>query len=117
MRLFKGILNYTASIKRRRKSTDANTVIDFTDNSSWFFDPSILVCESLVRNFTWAQWDPSVQALYYIHLKPTTRSISLLEKYNSESSLSPTLSAFQFNDDLPTETVVSVTLLFSFFFA
>lgn len=65
----------------------------------------MLINESIVRNFTWAQWDPVVQAIYYIHLKPSSRN--LFDRDDKDRGLSPTLSAYQFNDDLPTETVVS----------
>lgn len=66
-------------------------------------------CDTIVKSFTWSQWDPSIQALYYIHLKPVAKT--LLEKDDNliEKPLNPTLSAYQFHDDLPTETVVSIT--------
>lgn len=64
-----------------------------------------MTSESIVRKFIWAQWDPNVQALYYIHMKPSTRN-SLEKDDKDEDGLSPTLSAHQFHDDLPTETVV-----------
>lgn len=105
-----GILLYTTTLKKiMNEASDPHSIytrkIDFKQKSSWYLDLDILVNESIVRNFTWAQWDPVVQAIYYIHLKPSTRN--LLEKDEKDKGLSPTLSAYQFNDDLPTETVVS----------
>lgn len=70
-------------------------------------DPKLLKSEVIVKNFTWAQWDPLVQALYYIHLKPVSRTLLEKEENQSEKVLNPTLSAYQFHDDLPTETVVN----------
>lgn len=98
---------YTLTIKCRRSVSDQ---IDLIKDDTWSFDSTLLVSEYLVKNFTWAQWDPVIQALYYIHLKPATRSLSLLEKDDNEKGLNPTLSAFQFHDDLPTETVVRCNL-------
>lgn len=102
---------YTSTLKKiLDASSDPHSIhtrkIDFKQKSSWYLDLDMLVNESIVRNFTWAQWDPIVQAIYYIHLKPSTTR-SLLEKDEKDNGLSPTLSAYQFNDDLPTETVVS----------
>lgn len=69
-------------------------------------DPQLLKKEIIVKSFTWAQWDPNLQSLYYIHLKLVTKN--LLEKEeNRQTESTPTLSAYQFHDDLPTETVVS----------
>lgn len=109
--LVAGILMYTSTLKKILDETsDPHSIhtrkIDFKQKSSWHLDVDMLVNESIVRNFTWAQWDPIVQAIYYIHLKPSTTR-SLLEKDEKDNGLSPTLSAYQFNDDLPTETVVS----------
>ena len=65
--------------------------------------------ELIVKNsFIWSQWDAKMQALYYIHLKQSTR-ISL-EKEEDEKITTPTLSAFQFHDDVPTETVLNIPL-------
>lgn len=74
--------------------------------------------------FVWAQWDAAVQALYYIHLKAPIRSA--FEKDDDDDAaagtvgsprrrpppppLTPTLSAHQFHDDLPTETVLNIPL-------
>lgn len=56
-----------------------------------------------------------MQALYYIHMKPSSRN--LLEKDDDgikhsthSTNMSPTLSAHQFHDDLPTETVLNIPL-------
>lgn len=112
-----GILLYTTTLKKILDETsDPHSIytrkIDFKQKSSWYLDLDMLINESIVRNFTWAQWDPIVQAIYYIHLKPSTRN--LLEKDEKDKGLSPTLSAYQFNDDLPTETVVSIVALNEF---
>lgn len=69
--------------------------------------------ESLVRKFTWAQWDPVHQILYYIHNKKPSRGLveGEDESINSPiSKISPTLSGLQFHDDLPHESVVSEDL-------
>lgn len=82
--------------------------IDVLEPTSWNLDVNGFVKEKIVGHFTWAQWDSSVQALYYIHLKPTMRSS--LEKDDAKEkdpSTTTTLSAHQFHDNLPRETVVS----------
>ncbi|XP_044764823.1 protein pigeon [Coccinella septempunctata] len=69
--------------------------------------------ESIVRIFTWAQWDPMNQILYYIHNKKPSRSI--VEGDEAPPSIissksSPTLSGLQFHDDLPHESVLNIPL-------
>uniref|UniRef100_A0A1B0D5C1 Gamma-secretase-activating protein C-terminal domain-containing protein n=1 Tax=Phlebotomus papatasi TaxID=29031 RepID=A0A1B0D5C1_PHLPP len=106
------VLLYTASIKKIFSAEDdghstASLRIDFK-HDQWFCDTKELGTESIVRNFTWCHWDPEVQSLYYIHYKPLTRNT--LEKDEEKEDLSPTLSAFQFHDDLPMETVLNIPL-------
>lgn len=79
------------------------------DNSDiWNFEE--MKSETIVKHFTWAQWDSAIQALYYIHLKPSTRSILEKEDSTNDPKLCPTLSAYQFHDDLPMETVMNIPL-------
>lgn len=120
--LFPDILQFTCTIKAKDPTALA---LDFSNGDAWRLDTSILVSECLAKSFTWAQWDSDNQALYYIHMKPKAKSISLMETDddgdNGENIMSPTLSAFQFNDKLPTETVVCTHILklssiLSFFF-
>jgi hypothetical protein len=66
--------------------------------------------ESLVRKFSWAQWDPVHQTLYYIHNRKPSRCLVEGEEdtfTNVTTKTSPTLSGLQFHDDLPHESVVS----------
>lgn len=110
--LFADILQFSCIIK----PNDPTLVfLDFAQNNDWYLDTESLTSECLAKSFTWAQWDSDNQALYYIHLKPKAKSISLLENEAAadakETIMVPTLSAFQFNDKLPTETVVCKTYL------
>lgn len=82
-----------------------STKINFKLYDTWYLDTDCLSNDIIVRTFKWAQWDPTIQALYYIHMKETSRN--LFEKDDKEKILNPTLSAYQFHDDSPTETVVS----------
>lgn len=83
-----------------------NTVRKVDDSEAWNFEK--LRIDSIVKNFVWSQWDSKIQTLFYIHLKQSTR-ISF-EKEEDEKIISPTLSAFQFHDDVPTETVLNIPL-------
>jgi hypothetical protein len=66
-----------------------------------------LNAELLVRAFSWAQWDPINQSLYYIHYRKSQLIVEGEElEQGREEELSPTLSCLQFHDDKPHETVV-----------
>lgn len=73
------------------------------------FNSDKLNREMVVRVFVWAQWDPINQTLYYIHYRKPNKC--LVEGDEAETKVdvktTPTLSALQFHDDLPHETVVS----------
>ncbi|KAG5675167.1 hypothetical protein PVAND_005092 [Polypedilum vanderplanki] len=92
------IFLYTLVLKRNPTSNEEN----------WYYDKTSIKIETIVKNFIWCQWESKIQSLFYIHLKQTTR-ISL-EKEEDDKVISPTLSAFQFHDDLPTETVLNIPL-------
>ena len=72
-----------------------------------------LKSETLVKKFMWAQWDSTNQVLYHIHHRKPAMSLfvdvspAVLPK---PTGTSPTLSGFQFHDDLPHETVVSLPI-------
>lgn len=83
--------------------------IDLKNFDTWKLDTESITREVIVKHFIWAQWDSVTQALYYIHLKPTVKSS--LEKDDDKSketdtSTTTTLSAHQFHENLPRETVV-----------
>ncbi|XP_055379759.1 protein pigeon [Condylostylus longicornis] len=103
------ILLYTSTIKRRLTKSDV-CKINFDDETTWYFDSSILVTETLVRNFSWAQWDCENQSLYFIHMKQTVFSSLEGRKTEKNGESNPTLSAYQFNENLPTETVLNIPL-------
>lgn len=86
---------------------------DFTDLTSESF-----AYESLVRTFTWAQWDPVHQTLYYIHNRKPSKCLVEGEEESpmkSGNKVLPTLSGLQFHDDLPHESVVIIANQFSYF--
>lgn len=87
--------------------------IDYTRPDGWYMDQNLLRKETIVRSFTWAQFDPQIQALYYIHVKTPAKN-PLLDMGDGSSSSTPkvnqTLSALQFHDDLPMETVLNIPL-------
>lgn len=90
-------------------STEENGKIDLSNVNSWRLDFEAMTREVIVKHFIWAQWDCTTQALYYIHLKPTVKSS--LEKDDdkmkeTDTSTTTTLSAHQFHENLPRETVV-----------
>uniref|UniRef100_A0A182YN69 Gamma-secretase-activating protein C-terminal domain-containing protein n=1 Tax=Anopheles stephensi TaxID=30069 RepID=A0A182YN69_ANOST len=104
------------SFEHELASSGSSSRIDYTNPNAWELDRDAMKHETLTKAFIWAQWDPAVQALYYIHLKPTARTIfekedeASGEHGDASSRLQPTLSAFQFHDDLPTETVLNIPL-------
>ncbi|XP_058061444.1 protein pigeon [Anopheles bellator] len=122
------VLLYTVSLKSVESDDDASaggntlggTRIDYRNPRAWELDRGSLKSETITKRFIWAQWDPTVQALYYIHLKPSTRTIfeKELDEMGTASGegdaesrrMQPTLSAYQFHDDLPTETVLNIPL-------
>lgn len=80
-------------------------------NDTIYLSEDSFTFECLVKAFTWAQWDPLHQTLYYIHNKKPIRGlVEDEEKIPSDlgTKISPTLSGLQFHDDLPHESVVSI---------
>ncbi|XP_058792281.1 protein pigeon isoform X2 [Phymastichus coffea] len=69
--------------------------------------------ETLVKSFIWAQWDATNQVLYHIHHRKAAVSVFTevsVDKEHRPPCASPTLSGFQFHDDLPHETVLNIPL-------
>uniref|UniRef100_A0A336MW29 CSON005007 protein n=1 Tax=Culicoides sonorensis TaxID=179676 RepID=A0A336MW29_CULSO len=114
------VLLFTAMFKKSSKVLEEQLKndllrtdrIDYTRPDGWYMDQDLLRKETIVRNFTWAQFDSQIQALYYIHVKTPAKSILFDngDGGNSTPNVTPTLSALQFHDDLPTETVLNIPL-------
>lgn len=115
-RLLLFVHNETITILKTEVRKSSNSIDDAGASGhceTWRLEHEKITREVIVKHFIWAQWDPVVQALYYIHLKPATRG--LLEKDDSKSTESgatftTTLSAHQFNANSPRETVVCGSL-------
>ncbi|XP_063394739.1 protein pigeon [Cydia fagiglandana] len=75
----------------------------------WGFDGVYTDPETVVKVFSWAQWDATNQVLYYIHYRAPAQSFAE-EEVKSPCDVSPTLSALQFHADLPHETVLNIPL-------
>ncbi|XP_039278070.1 protein pigeon [Nilaparvata lugens] len=65
--------------------------------------------ETIVGAFAWGQWDPIHQALYLIHYRKPMHRVEG-ETQPDETELAPTLSALQFHEDMPHETVLNIPL-------
>lgn len=63
--------------------------------------------ESVLKAFTWAQWDAGLQCLYYIHYRKPPQCVEG-ETREEDDQVMPILSTLQFHDDMPHETVVSI---------
>lgn len=107
------VLLYTATLKKQSLENDpleGTSKLDYTDPMAWYWDKSCLKKETITKSFVWAQWDPLVQALYYIHMKPAPKTLFEKDDGSTEKKMNPTLSAFQFHDELRTETVLNIPL-------
>lgn len=93
------------------ETTSSSTVSDEIDlrvPDSWCFGSEHIAREVIVKHFIWAQWEPVVQALYYIHLKPVMKGSLEKDDGKEAATTTTTLSAHQFHENMPRETVVSV---------
>ncbi|XP_073957981.1 gamma-secretase activating protein pigeon [Choristoneura fumiferana] len=77
-------------------------------SDKWNFDGIYTDPETIVKVFSWAQWDCVNQVLYYIHYRAPAQSFS--DEEASPSEATPTLSALQLHADLPHETVLNIPL-------
>ncbi|CAB3363663.1 Hypothetical predicted protein [Cloeon dipterum] len=83
-----------------------------TANDKWFQSSSIS-SDIIVRQFSWAQWDPHLQSLFYVSVKATPSRLMQGEEDEFERvprPPQPSLSCLQFHDDLPHETVLNIPL-------
>lgn len=97
---------YTVFFKSTNQ--EQNEVIDYSESTAWHVDRDNLKSDSITKTFIWAQFDPELQALYHIHLKSVRKNSFSLDKDDDHTK--PVLSALQFHDDLPTETVLNIPL-------
>ncbi|XP_021702282.1 protein pigeon isoform X1 [Aedes aegypti] len=109
------VLLYTVTLKKQITDGDedllgSSSKLNYSDPSAWYLDKTGIKNETITKSFVWAQWDPIVQALYYIHMKPAPKTLFEKDDGSTEKKMNPTLSAFQFHDDLRTETVLNIPL-------
>ncbi|XP_052748858.1 protein pigeon [Galleria mellonella] len=102
------LFKHLECIKIYRTPLFLNECDDGTEK--WGFDGIYPEPETIVKVFSWAQWDCANQVLYYIHYRPPTQSFAEGEEIKSPSEATPTLSALQFHADLPHETVLNIPL-------
>ncbi|CAH2049918.1 unnamed protein product, partial [Iphiclides podalirius] len=95
-------------IKIYRSPMFLNECDDGTEK--WGFDGIYPEPETIVKVFSWAQWDCVNQVLFYIHYRLPAHSFAEGEEVKSPSEMTPTLSALQFHADLPHETVLNIPL-------
>ncbi|KAL0901943.1 hypothetical protein ABMA27_007088 [Loxostege sticticalis] len=102
------LFKHLECIKIYRTPMFLNECDDGTDK--WGFDGIYPEPETIVKVFSWAQWDCLNQVLYYIHYRQQSQSFAEGEEVKSPSEMTPTLSALQFHADLPHETVLNIPL-------
>ncbi|XP_059058334.1 protein pigeon [Achroia grisella] len=102
------LFKHLECIKIYRTPLFLNECDDGTEK--WGFDGIYTEPETIVKVFSWSQWDCANQVLYYIHYRPPTQSFAEGEEVKSPSEATPTLSALQFHADLPHETVLNIPL-------
>ncbi|CAG9796907.1 unnamed protein product [Diatraea saccharalis] len=102
------LFKHLECIKIYRTPMFLNECDDGSDK--WGFDGIYPEPETIVKVFSWAQWDCVNQILYYIHHRPPTQSFAEGEEVKSPTEMTPTLSALQFHADLPHETVLNIPL-------
>ncbi|KAI5725411.1 hypothetical protein M8J77_014959 [Diaphorina citri] len=90
---------------------NCKVVTDSTTKESHVTLP-LTISETLCTKPTWAQWDVHFQTLYFVYNKPAPPSSSNVDGISGddgeESALHPMLSALQFHDDMPHETVLNI---------
>ncbi|XP_065226070.1 protein pigeon isoform X2 [Planococcus citri] len=64
--------------------------------------------EVILNSFSWCQWNAEHQCLFYINYRKS--SVKQDDETPAEFVTVPTLSAFQFHDDMPHETVLNIPL-------
>lgn len=77
------------------------------------FQSSSITADIIVRQFSWAQWDPHLQSLFYVSVKSPQPRLMHGDEDDFLVEIAarppqPSLSCLQFHDDLPHETVVKL---------